>query len=607
MRLFFQFIMAMCLIPLTGLFAQDHLFMRLNEGGILNILKLAIQYNTSLKGSHNITIPRDIYKFSLSKQDILSNPFVPILNEISNLSLNKDLNFYLYTSDISLNGNIDISSLKSEILKSQSNGFDLKLFLKLPKIGLIADRLSVCENRKKESIACGTGLKASLTELKISTRSRPVLISVILRITTNGKYTKVIVKSVKSNLEDSNSPEIDVNFKNLEVPEMTLKIDNYETQLDTSRLEEEVLKRKKYFAIKLLKFASDFISYDLAEMINVYLMNKNIPTYYEIFRRDYRTSRIENYITPGLAEFKIDNTYIRTSFNKNDPVIAFNPFDQIMSELADIIKSATLGISLSKISTPFKKDVELSGLLNFSLNDENVKFQNTLGNNNKSILPMLDLNHLREHDISMAISEPLLNSILDVANSTYLFQDVLDRISYVAGFKIRNTKVHFHGNDNLIAVVNVEIDLKKLAPKNLKAWFKYNIASWLERNNNNSIIYFPIEISITPVFKTSLDNSSTIELMVGSPFNTKRLSNSFNYPSNVSDMTATVRLGVMEEIREKIEPFLNKKYQVDISRFLNRSGVLFIPRSFAIKQEAYFMMSLDILDIKFNSKKMLRK
>ncbi len=602
MRLVFQFIMALVLVPLPGLYAQDQLLLRVNEKGILNILKLAIQYNTSSKGSHRVVIPRDIYKFSLKKEKLLSNPFVPVLNEISDLNFTKDLDFYLYTSDVSITGYLDSSSLKSEILNPRDNGFDLKLSLKFPKVEIGADSLSICEKSKKEGLGCGPGLKASLTQLKIITQTKPLLISVILRVRTDGNYARVFVRSVKSNLEDATSPEIDVNFKNLDVPEVAVSVDNQDIPLDTSNLKDEVLKRKKYFARNLLSFAGEFMANDLAEMMNVYLINKKVDTNHEIFHRDYKVPRFNDYTTHGLSEVQIDNTYVRTNFSKNVTVVAPNPFDQIMKELSQIIKTARFGISLSRISTPLKKDIELAGLLNLSLNGESLKFQNTLRNSNTP-LPLQDLNHLREHDISMAISEPLLNSILDVANSTDLFQDVLDKISYISGFKIKNTRIHFKGNDNLIAVVNVEIDLKKLSPQNLKSWFKYNIASWMERNNNNAIIYFPVEIPITPIFKMLPDNSSAIDLRIGSPFNSKSLPNTFKYPSNVSEMTSTVREGVMEELREEIEPFLNKKYQIDVSRFLNRSGVVFVPRSFAIRQEAYFMMSLDILDINFNSMK----
>ncbi len=606
MRPVFQFIMALLLVPLPVLFAQDQLSLRLNEKGILNILKLAIQYNTNSKGSHRIVIPKDIYKFTLKKEKLLTNAFVPVLNEVSDLNLTKDLNFYLYTTDINITGYPDPSSLKSEILNTRHNGFDLKISLKFPKVEVTSDKLSLCEKSKKEGIGCGPGLKASLTQLKIITKSKPFFISAILRVRTDGNYARVFVRSVNSNLEDASPPGIDVNFKTIEVPEIVVSVDNQDIPLDTSKLKEEVLKFKNYFARNLLSFAGEFIASDLAEMINVYLINKKINTSHEIFCRDYQVSRFVDFSPTQESEVKVDNTYVRTNFIKNETVVTPNPFDQIMRELSQIIKSARFGISLSKISTPLKKDIELAGLLNLSLNGENLKFQNTLKNSDAT-LPPQDLNHLRGHDISMAISEPLLNSILDVANSTDLFQDVLDKISYVSGFKIRNTRLHFKGNDSLIAVVNVEIDLKKLSPKNLKSWFKYNIASWMERGNNNAIIYFPVEIPMTPIFKTLSDNSSAIDLIIGTPFKSKSLPNSFNYPSNVSEMTSTVRDGVMEELREEVEPFLNKRYQIDVSRFLNRSGVVFIPRSFAIRQEAYFMMSLDILDINFNSLKMTTK
>ena len=207
----------------------------------------------------------------------------------------------------------------------------------------------------------------------------------------------------------------------------------------------------------------------------------------------------------------------------------------------------------------------------------------------------------------MAISEPLLNSVLDVANTTNLFQEALDKISYVSGFKIKNVKVHFHQNSSLIAVVNIEVNLKKLSPQNLKSWFKYNIAAWMERNNNDSVIYFPVEIPVTPIFKKMPDNAAAIDLKIGSPFNLKELPNTFHYPSNISDMTSTVKMGVLEELREEVEPLLNKTYKLDLTKFLNRSGVIFVPRTFGIRQQSFLMMGLDILDIKFDSKKVLVK
>ena len=110
--------------------AQEQMALRLNEQGIMKVLKMAVQYNTSNKESRTVVIPKDIYKFTIPKSKSSTNPIIPIVNEISDLNLNRDLDFYLNTSDIKVDGNVDINSIKSEILNSNDNGFDVELSLR---------------------------------------------------------------------------------------------------------------------------------------------------------------------------------------------------------------------------------------------------------------------------------------------------------------------------------------------------------------------------------------------------------------------------------------------------------------------------------------------
>jgi hypothetical protein len=573
--------------------AQEQMVLRLNEKGIMKILQMGLQYNTSTKEARTVVIPQNIYKFTIPKAKLLSNPIIPVVNEISDLNLNRDMDFYLHTSDIKIQGDVDSKSLKAQIFNSHDQGFDVKLSLSLPSISVLGPRLSLCEDKQKGAKKCGTGLTATVSQLKINTVGKPFILAVILRLKTDGKVARVSVRSVESNLEAKDSPGLNINFKSLDIPRIAIVIDGQETELDTSRLKDEILKRKQFLAQKLLSFAADFIANDVAEMLNVYLVNKDVATSYQVYRKN-NLATFDEFLSE--REMPVSNkNYVRQSLSINE-----NPMSSMMTQISDLIRNANVSIALKKILTPGDKDIELSGVVGFMLNGHEMNVKNTLGNSNRQ-LPKINLEAQRNYDINLAISEPLINGALDLANSTKLFQEVFESISPVKGFSIRNVKLHFNGERALVAVVNAQVDLKQLESKTVTSWFKNRIAAWLERNNNNAIIYFPIEVSVIPVFKTLTGGGVGLDLRVLSPFNYAELSNRFNYPTNVPDMTETVKVGVMEELRESLEPHTNKTYSIDLSKFLNQSGVVFKPKTISINQGAYLMMNLDIVDIKFNS------
>lgn len=583
----------------TGVLAQEQLALRLNEKGIMKILNLALQYNTASKEARTFIIPQNIYKFTIPKKDLLSNPVVPVINEISDLNLNKDLDFYFNTSDIRVTGDVDQRTLSAEIFNSSDAGFDLRLSLQLPKVEITGAKLSLCEDKQKGLKKCGSGLKVTLNQLRITTISRPVKLSLVLRLRTDGKVARVIVRSVDSNLDHKQGPNLDISFKSIEVPAISIVIDGQESQLDTSRLKDEILQKKSFLAQKLLDFASEFIAGDVAEMLNIYLVNKSVATSYEVYRKDFGPVKFDEFLS--LRDYPlVDNTYVRPSVRLIQQPNGPDPVAAMMSQISEIIRNAQVEVSLRKISTPGNKDIELGGLLNFIINGRRMNVRNTLANSSKP-LPTLELQTHRNYDINLALSEPLLNGALDVANTTNLFQEIFEAISPVPGFSIRSVKAHFWGDRSLIAVINAQVDLNKLKSKGVKSWFKNKIAAWLERNNNSGVIYFPIEVMVVPVIKTLGDGGTGLDLRVLSPFNYTELPNRFKYPTNVPEMTKTVKDGVMDELKTSLEPHTNKTYSVDLTKFLNQSGVIFRPKTISINQGAYLMMNLDLVDIKFSS------
>ncbi|MFL5785072.1 MAG: hypothetical protein ACJ76H_10705 [Bacteriovoracaceae bacterium] len=571
--------------------AQDQMAVRVNEKGILKSMLMALKYNTNQQNARSFAIPANLYKFTVPRSTMASNPVVQILNEVSNVNLNRDLDFYLHTAAINVTGNVNPQSLRTEITNSGTNGFDFKLSVSIPSVVATGPNISLCEDRVKGVKKCGNGLKATVANLRINTTGRPVTLSATMRLRTDNGVARVKVIKVSSNLESKAGPGLNVNFGSVTVPPISIIVDGVETRLDTSKIRNEVVKRKSFLAQKLMSFAADFIADDLAEMLNVYLVHRSVVTSWEVFRKDY----------PVTFDEYLSNHHVQGQYQRHPlpAQVRTRPGGAIEQQIADIIKNAQVRVALSRISTPMNKDIELYGQLGLMLNNHVMNVRNTLGNSNRQ-LPGLNLNGQRTSDLNFAFSEPLINGALDLVNSTGLYQEVFNKLSPTPGFTIKNVKLHFTPRNTGVLIVNSQVDLNKLKSAGIAEWLKNLIAAWLERNNNKSVIYFPIEIEVTPSLVRAANGGVNLNMHLGSPFENNGLSNDFHYPSNVDRMTNIVRDGVMKKLKESLLQHVNKTYTLDVSRFMNQSGVVFRPNYVGVTQSAYLMMNLDIVDIKFS-------
>jgi len=576
-------------------YAEDQMSVRLNEKGILKILRMAVKYNTNSKSSKTIVIPANVYKFTIPQKDLIANPVVSAVNEISDLDMTRDLDFYLQTSMIRINGKVDQKSLKATITNSRPTGFDLKISLNIPQVSVSGESMNICEDRLKKVKKCGAGLKTTVGALKIVTYSRPIILHTNLRVSVKNNSARVKVISVTSNLESKGGPSLDINFNSITIPRVAIVINDQETELDTSRLKEVIMKRKSLLAKKLLGFVGNFIASDLAEMMNVYLTNVQVPTTVEVYR--------EEEIQPTMSEF-FSELYNRPRIALEDKK---TPGEVMEEQISAIIRNAAISLSLQSITTPLNKDIQLGGELSMVLNNRVLNIKNKLSNIAVEKLPKLNLTPFRNHDLNLAISEPVINGALDLVTKTGLFQELFETFGNVPGFSLGLVQVHFAKDKTLRAVVNAQIDLNKVESDSFGSYLKNQWAAFRERNNNDGKIYFPIEINIVPKVVPQPDGSVALDLFVDSPFENGNLINSFNYPSNIFKMKSEVKKGVLEKLKTSLGKHTNKSYVVDITKFMNQSGVVFKPKAISFEQGAFILVNLDIADIKFNSKNPKKK
>lgn len=609
----------------------------------MNVLHMAVKYNTGSDSSRTVVVPRNIYPQVIKQKDLVSNPIVTILNQVSDLNFNKDLPFYLNTSAIKVNGKVDQKSLKTVISNSSASGFNVKLTVSLPEISVSGDKIEVCEDAVKEydrelrklvAVGCGKGLKASLTAVKIKTMKVPVKLSITLAIKLKNNVASVKVVSVSSNLGVASGPKLDINFNELILPRISVIANGQETIFNTSQLKSQIIERKVFLGNKILDFVGDFIAEDLAEMINKYLVGVKVNTSIDIYNQKnlnraednsededdshlsqsysrpvINWSSLRNTTSQSTSVYKdhltlqADKTYVApvNIIGANACPIKTGPavnIGQILEDqLSSIIKNAKIALSLKNLSTPLNKDIQLSGLLTMILNGERIQVQNRLGNRPVSALPVLNLAPHRLHDINLAISEPVINGVLDLANSTGLFGEIFDKIAKTQGASLKSVQVHFAKDKTIRAIANLEIDLNKIKSNGISSWIQNQIAVFLERNNNNGKIYFPLEITLVPTL-IQKNGSAALNLLVKSPFNDDGIINTFGYPTNIEQMKKIVKEGVLKQLKDALCGLTDKAYTLDLKKFLNQSGVEFNPKTITFEQGAYMLVNMDIKNIK---------
>jgi hypothetical protein len=641
--------------------SSDQLGIRINQGGMNSILEQAKKYNAEGKLTKIVTIPKKLYKFVIEKEKLAKNPIVNILNQITDIALDRDLKFNLETELISITGDVASDKLNFSIANQTSEGFDITLNLTVPKVVITSKKITLCDDTYKGKCS---GLKASFISPKVSlVAGTPIKIAANFRVNMKGNSVKIVTKSITTNLNSTNTPpKLNVSFSELIVPEVKISINGQEATLDTSLLKDEVLKKKDFLAKKLVGFAADFLSEDLVEMLNKYLANEELPkdidifNYGEIKKFEFRDELFATNIAPA------DNTYV--AVKKYLPPTLKAPIygsvqstktprdiiiERIVREIKAIVYYAKVTLKLGTLTAPDQKNLELKAKATVKLNSHVMKVGSTLRNDPNVYLPTLNMNRpeFSGDHFQLYISEPLINGMLGIINKVGLYNSIMQQElgEDASGFSINSVHVHFKkvgGNQKLFLVANAQIDLRKTATDGLGSWIKKQIGVWLEQYNNNAVIYFPLQIEVNPTVYKDANGKPMLKLKVGSPFGKPSLPiqltkpveskkddlypqiythpadntyvaprvigtsfqpilNDFKYPSNVENMSNTVRDVVVDRLKEAFKSITDKSFDVDIEKMLSQKGVSFDLKNIKFIDSAYLMISADIKDINFET------
>jgi hypothetical protein len=606
------------LILATSAIAQDHLGVRITTEGILAIMKVAIDRNLARLNSGTIPIPDKLYEGKIKKQDLMSNPVVQVLNEISDIDLTRDLPYYFQTVGVKALGNLDRKTLKITVKPVDKKKFLLTVSGNINKVELTAKRINLCEDKIGKK--CGNGLQANFINpsIKLDQSGPSISLEAQFEIDISGLHFKMSLKSLKHNLaSETKRPKLIINLEDLVIPSIVVVINGERAELDTSHLKEKLLSedKKRFLSEKILDYVAEYASKDLVTLVNDYFKRVSVQNSWRVL--EYRRPIDESvlYAKPYIAQR--DATYVApspltrelTRASEEELKLARDMFESMMLDLLDMIRSAQVDLGVTSVIASDSKMLDVGLQTSMNINGRSYIPLSTVGNSSLKLAP-IGFTASTDH-VQVAISEPLLNSILDAGNRVGIVRYITDFFADNPAFKVTDAKVHFAANGRIHLVAMSEVDLDKAPAEDVGEWFEYKLGSLIEHFSKCSmmmpngvyvlkpgckkpIIKFPVQLEIAMAIVEE-NMEPVLKMVVLTPFASDiSLKNDYGYPSNYERLVDRVQKGVTAALKDGFKDLINQSHTIPVGDMIDAKGVKFKLKNVSVVNRSHLLIGADI-------------
>ena len=572
--------------------AVDHFAARITPQGLQSLLKAILEKypaDHSRPGRSGYTIPK---RSSTSVVTLAKEKYATLISlsqEFFELDFVKGVSLFTRIAPIQLSASVASESIVLSPVLTDANGFDADLSVKITDFVASVPKISVCD---REDCDSKLGLRMDLNGIALaqSAHSVPILVKarVSCRLEKGGLKFKIL--RLSSNLEATHAPVMDVSFNQIVLPAISIESEGHKVSLDTSQLKTEIQKHSPEIGTAIVHSAATFFADDLAELVNKLLSQESLDV-----------SVDEDYVNDPLK-----NNWL-TDF-VNTPA---DPLQRVLTEVQQATSSVRFDGSLGGIS------FEAKGILDTS-------FQLALNLNGKTLNPSTRLDRCSQHSamgvlkfesapapetygFAVALSEPLVNSALDLANSTGLVGNIMAGLSGMEGITLGTdgVKLFFVRKDNLpkiIAIISLDVDISKRPSSGFWASVKQDIGILLEETfGAGGHLKFPLQIEIDPsLVQDPATGETVLSLKTISPIHQTSLDNTYGCAGNMSDVTSTVRSSFLTTLTDSLKNVVGKTQSIPISGWIKNTGIHFKPTQVDVESSGHLVIYGNLEKIDWN-------
>lgn len=596
------------LCPIPSFASANNIGIEFKNSALTKIFESALDHYVTDKEQAKLQIDAGKIDQVIKKEFFTTNPVIQKIQQYVLMDLNKDIHYTVKWSPLTIHGNI--SNKKISVNAVDKNHIKLAIMLEFDQFDLRGNSIEVFEKGVNYKSKRMEGLYGKFEKFKIHLHEgKKLKVVAFLNIVIENGITSVVFDSLHTNMKKAISvsereiydqydlnerTQFSSNFKNFIMPPPVLAINGEEFEIDVSRIKKVILEEKRFLTEKLIATAGDFLAKDIAGLVN---------------------SKILGNISKLSSSFKLIDFYDEYAVCLEPE--STNMMDEMLALMKSWIYQTSFTLDYYMAKTPGEKDLELSFDSEMHLNEKLWGVGPYIHN---STIPLGDLEFSSpnaldlspDYDIAIGISEPQFNAALNIIQQQGVFQAVFDQFVSVPGVRFNGLNLHFvnlkngYSSDSAIdVVVQLEVNFSQLDTSSKRtgwrkwyeetmSWTKNQFASILESGK----VYFPLQMRFYPKI-VERDNGVFIQLNAIGPLNFNGIKNHYNYP--YKDMYSIVEEGIIEQIKNEINPHLSSLPEIDITSYLNLSGIQVTPVEVFTKNSGHLVLRVKIDDIDLNS------
>ncbi|MBI2604835.1 MAG: hypothetical protein HYW49_02020 [Deltaproteobacteria bacterium] len=585
---------------------REHLGARLTPKGIRSLLNIVVSPYFKSGNQLEVVIPAQ----TISRKMELDTKEFGVLTDISKslfgVDLTSGLPMHVRIAPTTISAAIGEQDFDVKIIEAGSSRIRLALEIEARGVAAQAKRITVCENADcKQS----KGVRVDFDGVTIAQKSigAPIRMSAAIDYVIRSGRGRFKITGVSSNLGEPGGPLIEIGLGALKLPPVSIRVNAHEVSLDANALKQEILKHKQAIAKEVLHDATAFIAEDLAELLNknVFSDLSNPTSVSGSFERSPPVSlpspslewpadrldpaHFQPAIPPQLlgetSESEKESALMRILRLARERV--FRAFFRIAPAAVSIGSDGVLAVSADGELSVGTKSLAVGTRLghgNFAGTMETLRFESA---------PNKDYYHF-----AVAVSEPLVNGVLDLARSQGIIRNVLEGMPEYAGLICGKDgiRVHFRkvdGRPRVYVVLNLVLDVAS------KSFWGGVWEKWFGAGGT---FVFPLELQFEPRIRehemsvmmaaNPALRQDVLELVaVNSPIRGMTLANTFGYPmTDFTQATETVRREFFSELSESIAPIVNGMVAVPIADLFRGSGLMATPSKFDVEPSGHLVV-----------------
>jgi hypothetical protein len=407
--------------------------------------------------------------FILKNKDIRNNEFMNAVDEVLDVHLDKDIKINFEASSIRTYFNYGENPVSARFYK-HGDKTRLKLKLKIDDFYVATKKFNFCEKYSHRNHACLPGddqVFLHLRDVGIAKGRGTGPLRIDATAEVNVKNDKLYLKliSFKSNLLDVGA-EIDPKIQ-FDIPRPKLIIDGEVYDLDVAYLKEEILAKSDDLAKLIVQGTNLYVVNGIVKDLNSVLMdhvngfslNQKILNYYSEEKDPFTKEKMDKYIKEAQYGYitKQDNTrHVR-------PIVKYDPYNQknykpgkklegmdlVMANLMRSIYHAEVNVNYENMYVPQNNRLVVGVGADVTINTIPMRKSNRYLYGMRWFKGVNEDDYVGDdYDMSVAISEPIINSVLNTWHSEHFINEIFEEELDVKGLSVEDIKVHFVSKTN---------------------------------------------------------------------------------------------------------------------------------------------------------------